>query len=187
MCTRETCISPKAAGLILDAGEKCVYSVMHSFGLTVHVLVHPAIEGRRGSAIAYMCVMRKMWRGTRLRSGGSTKTCIYAKRAEKLGRVVQSFVWLQGAYPGGRAASINAADAGSSPIRALLLHLSGYRQAEEEYWEVMRTGRVCAQRGHSAHMTRRNWGVLLQLAIFLPIQIILHPHNVGQPDVSPHP
>ena len=46
---------------------------------------------------------------------------------------------------------------------------------------------VRAQRGHSAHMTRRNWGFLLQLAIFLPIQTILHPHNVGQPDVSPHP
>ena len=36
-----------------------------------------------------------------------------------------------------------------------------------------------AQRGHSTHMTGRNWGVLLQLAIFLPIQTILHP----QPDV----
>ena len=51
-------------------------------------------------------------------------------------------------------------------------------------------GRVCtvrAQRGHSAHMTGRNWGFLLQLAIFLPIQTILHPHNVGQPDASPHP
>ena len=46
---------------------------------------------------------------------------------------------------------------------------------------------VCAQRGHSAHMTGRNLGFLLQLAIFLPIQTILHPHNVGQPDVSPHP
>ena len=48
-------------------------------------------------------------------------------------------------------------------------------------------GGVCAQRGHSAHMTGRNWGFLRQLAIFLPIQTILHPHNVGQPDVSPHP
>ena len=53
-------------------------------------------------------------------------------------------------------------------------------------------GPVCtarAQRGHNAHnahMTGRNWGVLPQLAIFLPIQTILHPHNVGQPDVSPH-
>ena len=50
-------------------------------------------------------------------------------------------------------------------------------------------GRVCtarSQRRHSAHMTGRNWGFLLQLAIFLPIQTILHPHNVGQPDVSPH-
>ena len=36
-------------------------------------------------------------------------------------------------------------------------------------------------------MTGRNWGLLLQLAIFLPIQTILHPHNVEQPDVSPHP
>ena len=47
-------------------------------------------------------------------------------------------------------------------------------------------GRVCtvrAQRRHSTHMTGRNRGVLLQLAIFLPIQTILHPHNVGQPDV----
>ena len=26
-----------------------------------------------------------------------------------------------------------------------------------------------------------NWGFRLQLAIFLPIQTILHPHNVGQP------
>ena len=25
-----------------------------------------------------------------------------------------------------------------------------------------------AQRGHNTHMTGRNWGVLLQLAIFLP-------------------
>ena len=51
-------------------------------------------------------------------------------------------------------------------------------------------GRVCtaqAQCGHSVHRTGRNWGFLLQLAIFLPIQTILHPHNVGQPDVSPHP
>ena len=46
---------------------------------------------------------------------------------------------------------------------------------------------ACAQRRHSAHMTGRNWGLLLQQAIFLPIQTILHPHNVGQPDVSPHP
>ena len=42
---------------------------------------------------------------------------------------------------------------------------------------------VCAQCPHSAHMTGRKWGFLLQLAIFLPIQTILHPHNVGQPDV----
>ena len=34
---------------------------------------------------------------------------------------------------------------------------------------------------HSAHMTGRNWGFLLQPAILLPIQTILHPHNVGQP------
>ena len=34
---------------------------------------------------------------------------------------------------------------------------------------------------HSAHMTGRNRGFLLQLAIFLPIQTILHPHNAGQP------
>ena len=50
-------------------------------------------------------------------------------------------------------------------------------------------GRVCtvrAQRAQHAH-DRKNWGVLLQLAIFLPIQTILQPHNVGQPDVSPHP
>ena len=49
-------------------------------------------------------------------------------------------------------------------------------------------GGVCAQHGHnmhSAHMTGR--GFLLQWAIFLPIQTILHPHNVGQPNVSTHP
>ena len=48
-------------------------------------------------------------------------------------------------------------------------------------------GRVCtarAQRKHSAHMAGRNWGVLLQLAIILPMQTILHPHSVGQLDVS---
>ena len=43
------------------------------------------------------------------------------------------------------------------------------------------------QRRHIAHMTGRNWGLLLQLAIFLPIQTILHPYNVGRPHVSPHP
>ena len=50
-------------------------------------------------------------------------------------------------------------------------------------------GGVLAQRAHSTHstdMTRRNWGWGLQLAIFLPKQTILHPHNVGQPHVSPH-
>ena len=37
-------------------------------------------------------------------------------------------------------------------------------------------------------MTGRNWVFLLPLAIFLPVQTILHPHNVGQPHhVSPHP
>ena len=36
---------------------------------------------------------------------------------------------------------------------------------------------------HSAHMTGRNWGFLLQMAIFLPIETILHPHNIGQPGV----
>ena len=46
---------------------------------------------------------------------------------------------------------------------------------------------VSAQRAHSGgHMAGKNWGVLLQLAIFLPIQI-LHPHNVRQSHVSPHP
>ena len=34
-------------------------------------------------------------------------------------------------------------------------------------------------------MTGRNWRFLLQLAIFLPIQTILHAHNVGQPYNSP--
>ena len=34
---------------------------------------------------------------------------------------------------------------------------------------------------HSAHMAGRNWGFWLQLAIFLPIQTILQPHNVVQP------
>ena len=31
------------------------------------------------------------------------------------------------------------------------------------------------QRGHSTHMTGRNWGFLLQLAIFLPIQTYYTP------------
>ena len=48
-----------------------------------------------------------------------------------------------------------------------------------------RLGGMSAQRAHSvhnAHTTGRNWGLLLQLAIFLPIlQTIPHPHNVGQP------
>ena len=30
---------------------------------------------------------------------------------------------------------------------------------------------------HNAHFTRRNWGILGQLAIFLPIQTMLQPHN----------
>ena len=48
----------------------------------------------------------------------------------------------------------------------------------------MHSARIAqAQRGHSAHMTRRNLGVLLQLAIFLPIQAILQAHTVGHPDV----
>ena len=34
---------------------------------------------------------------------------------------------------------------------------------------------------HSTHVTGRDWGVLLQLVIFLPLQTILHPHNVGPP------
>ena len=61
------------------------------------------------------------------------------------------------------------------------------RQPLTPAWPHQRNGPgggVCAQRGHSAHMTGRNWGFLLQLAIFLPIQTILLPHNVGQPDVS---
>ena len=44
-------------------------------------------------------------------------------------------------------------------------------------------GGVCAQRRHSAHMTGRNWGFLLQLIIFFLVETILHPHNVGQPYV----
>ena len=44
-------------------------------------------------------------------------------------------------------------------------------------------GRVCTARAQCAHDGKK-LGVLLQLAIFLPIQTILHPHNVGQPDVS---
>ena len=40
-------------------------------------------------------------------------------------------------------------------------------------------GGVSAQRVHGVHMTGRNRGFLLQLAIFLPNQTILHPHNVG--------
>ena len=57
------------------------------------------------------------------------------------------------------------------------------------HWKGRLRRRVCTARAqrrhsaHSAHMTGRNWGFLLQLAIFLPIQTILHPHNVGQPDV----
>ena len=42
---------------------------------------------------------------------------------------------------------------------------------------------VSAQRAHDG----KNKGVLLQLAISLPTQTVLHPHNVGQPHVSPHP
>ena len=38
--------------------------------------------------------------------------------------------------------------------------------------------------GTSTHMTGRNWGVLPQLATFFPIQTILHPHNVEQPQVN---
>ena len=41
-----------------------------------------------------------------------------------------------------------------------------------------------AQHGHSAHITGRNWGFVLQWAILLLIQIIPYPHTVGQPDVS---
>ena len=51
-----------------------------------------------------------------------------------------------------------------------------------EYIPQFRAG-VLAQRAqgvHSAHIMGRKWGFLLQLAIFLPIQTILNPHNVGQ-------
>ena len=34
-----------------------------------------------------------------------------------------------------------------------------------------------AQHVHSAHFMGRDWGISGQLAIFLPIQTILHPHN----------
>ena len=56
MHKRNMCVSPKAARLILDEGEKYVYSVMHSFGLTVHVLVPPTIKGMRGWS-AVMCIV----------------------------------------------------------------------------------------------------------------------------------
>ena len=50
---------------------------------------------------------------------------------------------------------------------------------------VVPTNTMQASR-HGAHMPGRNWGFLLQLAIFLPMQtIILHPHSVGHPHVSP--
>ena len=42
-----------------------------------------------------------------------------------------------------------------------------------------------AQRAQHAY-AREELGILLLLAIFLPIETILHPHNVGQPHVSPH-
>ena len=51
-------------------------------------------------------------------------------------------------------------------------------------------GRVCtacAQQVHSTNITGRYWDFLLQLAMFLPKQTILHPHNGGQPHVSPEP
>ena len=44
-------------------------------------------------------------------------------------------------------------------------------------------GGVLAQRTYD----REKLGVLLQLAIFLPLQTIVHPHNVGKPHVSLHP
>ena len=43
---------------------------------------------------------------------------------------------------------------------------------------------TAAQRAHSAHFTARNWGFSGQTAIFLPIQTILHPHDLGQWDES---
>ena len=48
----------------------------------------------------------------------------------------------------------------------------------DQWSEVMG---ACRHSMYSAHMTGRNWEVLVQLAIFLPIQAILHPHHVGQP------
>ena len=43
------------------------------------------------------------------------------------------------------------------------------------------SGGVSAQRAQCAHDMTGEIEVLLQLVIFLPIQMILHPHNVGQP------
>ena len=48
-------------------------------------------------------------------------------------------------------------------------------------------GGVSAQPVHNVHMAGGNWGFLLQLAIFLPLQTMLHPHNVGQLHLLPHP
>ena len=52
-------------------------------------------------------------------------------------------------------------------------------------------GGTSAQHVHSAHMTGRNWGVLLQLAIFLPIQTIGHvvalrAHTGNSPKITDH-
>ena len=52
--------------------------------------------------------------------------------------------------------------------------------------EGITRGRVSTAHAQHAH-DRKKLGFLLQLVIFLPIQTILHPHNVAQPDVSPHP
>ena len=56
--------------------------------------------------------------------------------------------------------------------------------------QIINHGGVCAQRAHSRHSVHfigRHRGILAQLAIFLPKQTILHPHNVRESHVSPQP